>query len=94
VARRASAVCSARTNSGSWKPSGKRTVDFDTLYIFGPLIAHRWQFTDPACPWKMTAELWSRQDNARMMEFSIKAPAVQAAVAIAGFMAFLTEVGA
>ena len=29
-----------------------------------------------------------------MMEFSIKAPAVQAAVAIAGFMAFLAEVGA
>lgn len=73
---------------------GKRTVDFDTLYVFGPLIAHRWQFTDPACPWKITAELWKRQDNARMMEFSIKAPAVQAAVAIAGFMAFLAEVGA
>jgi hypothetical protein len=73
---------------------GKRTVDFDRLYIFGPLIAHRWQFTDPACPWKITAELWRRPDNARMMEFSIKAPAVQAAVAIAGFMAFLAEVGA
>jgi hypothetical protein len=73
---------------------GKRTVDFETLCIFGPLIAHRWQFADPACPWEITAELWIRQDNARMMEFSIKAPAVQAAVAIAGFMAFLAEVGA
>jgi hypothetical protein len=73
---------------------GKRTINFDALVIFGPLIAHRWQFADPACPWKITAELWSRQDNARMMEFSIKAPAVQAAVAIAGFMAFLAEVGA
>jgi hypothetical protein len=73
---------------------GQRTVDFDTLHVFGPLIAHRWQFTDAACPWKITAELWRRQDNARMMEFSIKTPAVQAAVAIAGFMAFLAEVGA
>ena len=73
---------------------GKRTVNSDTLYIFGPLIAHRWQFTDPACPWRITAELWRRQDNARLMECSIKAPAMQAAVAIAGFMAFLAEVGA
>ena len=73
---------------------GKRTINFDTLFIFGPLIAHRWQFSDPACPWKITAEMWRRQDNARMMEFSIKAPAVQAAVAIAGFMAFMAEVGA
>lgn len=76
------------------KSVGGRTVDFDALRIFGPLAAHRWQFQDPACPWPLTAELWKRADGARLMEFSIKSPAAQAAVAIAGFMAFLAEVGA
>jgi hypothetical protein len=73
---------------------GKQTVDFKTLTVFGPLAAHRWQFNDPACPWEITAELWRRSDGERLMEFSVKAPADQAAVAIAGFMAFLAEVGA
>ena len=35
-----------------------------------------------------------REDGARLMEASIKTPVVQAAVAIAGFMAFLAEFGA
>ena len=69
-------------------------IDFDRLVVLGPLRAHRWQFEDPACPWKITGELWIREDGQRMLEASIKAPAVQAAVAIAGFMAFLAEVGA
>ena len=55
---------------------------------------HRWEFEDPACPWKITAELWRREDGERLMEVSIKAPIVQAAAAIGGFMAFLAEVGA
>jgi hypothetical protein len=73
---------------------GKQHIDYNTLSILGPLQAHRWKFEDPACPWRMTAELWKRADGDRLMEVSIKVPAVQAAVAIAGFMAFLAEAGA
>jgi hypothetical protein len=73
---------------------GSRIVDFDALAVHGPLQAHRWQFEQPECPWKITAELWLRKDGARLLEVSIKTPSVQAAVAIAGFMAFLAEVGA
>lgn len=74
--------------------TAKRKIDFDRLVVLGPLRAHRWQFEDPACPWEITAELWVREDGNRKVEASIKAPAVQAAVAAAGFMAFLAEVGA
>jgi len=69
-------------------------IDFASLAVLGPLIAQRWQFKDPACPWPITAELWKREDGKRLMEVSIKAPVVQAAVAVGGFMAFLAEVGA
>ena len=69
-------------------------IDFSALAILGPLKANRWKFEDPACPWKITAELWRREDGERLMEVSIKAPIVQAAAAIGGFMAFLAEVGA
>ena len=71
-----------------------RAIDFASLAVLGPLIAQRWQFEDPGCPWPITAELWKRGDGKRLMEVSIKAPAVQAAVAMGGFMAFLAEVGA
>ena len=71
-----------------------RAIDFANLAVLGPLIAQRWQFQDPGCPWPITAELWRRGDGKRLMEVSIKAPAVQAAVAVGGFMAFLAEVGA
>jgi len=71
-----------------------RNIDFSKLLVFGPLRAHRWKFEDPGCPWPITAELWVREDGARLMEASIKTPAVQAAAAIAGFMAFLAEFGA
>jgi hypothetical protein len=74
--------------------TARHKIDFDRLAVLGPLRAHRWQFDDPACPWRITAELWIREDGQRMLEASIKAPAVQAAVAIAGFMALLAEVGA
>jgi len=70
------------------------TIDFPRLAVLGPLMAHRWKFEDPACPWPLTAELWRREDGARLMEVSIKAPIVQAAVAVGGFMAYLAEVGA
>jgi len=71
-----------------------RQIDFGTLAVLGPLKAQRWRFEDPACPWPLTAELWQREDGQQLMEVSIKAPIVQAAVAIGGFMAYLAEVGA
>jgi len=73
---------------------GQQHIDYDALSVMGPLQAHRWKFEDAACPWPITAELWKRQDGARLMELSIKAPVAQAAVAIAGFMAFVAEIGA
>lgn len=72
----------------------QRTIDFTSLVVLGPLHAQRWRVEDPACPWPITAELWRREDGAQLMELSIKAPIVQAAVAIGGFMAYLAEVGA
>jgi len=72
---------------------GQQHIDYATLRVLGPLQAHRWKFESPACPWPITAELWKRADGARLLEVSIKAPAVQAAVAIGGFMALLAEVG-
>jgi hypothetical protein len=71
-----------------------RKIDYSRMMVFGPIRAHRWKFDDPGCPWPLTAELWEREDGARMMEASIKAPAVQAAAALGGFMAFLAEFGA
>ncbi len=71
-----------------------RKIDFESLVVLGPLIAQRWTFMHPECPWAITAELWTRGDRKRMMELSIKSPAVQAAAAVGGFMAFLAEVGA
>ncbi len=71
-----------------------RNIDFSSMQVFGPLRAHRWKFEDPGCPWPITAEVWVREDGARLMEASIKAPVVQAAAALAGFMAFLAEFGA
>ena len=71
-----------------------RKIDYSRVVVFGPLRAHRWQFDDPGCPWPITAELWEREDGARMMETSIKAPVIQAAAALGGFMAFLAEFGA
>lgn len=72
----------------------RRQIDFATLAVLGPLVAQRWRFEDPACPWPMTAELWRREDGDQLLEVSIKAPIVQAAVAIGGFMAYLAEAGA
>ena len=69
-------------------------IDFASLVVLGPLIAQRWRFADPGCPWPITAELWRRGDGERMMELSIKTTAAHAAVAVGGFMAFLAEVGA
>jgi hypothetical protein len=69
-------------------------IDYERVVMLGPIRAHRWQHEDPACPWPITAELWRRADGERLMELSIKAPIVQAAAAIGGFMAYLAELGA
>jgi hypothetical protein len=71
-----------------------RAVDFSKLAVLGPITAHRWRIETPACPWPISAELWRREDGALLVEASIKSPAVQAAAAVGGFMAFLAEVGA
>ena len=71
-----------------------RKIDYSKVIVLGPLSAHVWKFEEPACPWPLTAELWRREDGATLVEASIKAPIVQAAAAMAGFMAFLAEVGA
>ena len=69
-------------------------IIYSELSVLGPLKANRWKIEDPACPWEIVAELWQREDGARLMEISIKAPIIQAAAAIGGFMAFLAELGA
>jgi hypothetical protein len=71
-----------------------RDIDFSKLAVLGPITAYRWRFETPACPWPISAELWRREDGALLVEASIKSPAVQAAAAVGGFMAFLAEVGA
>jgi len=72
----------------------KGKIDYEAVVILGPLHAQRWKLYDPGCPWQITVELWQREDGARLMEASIKAPIEQAALAIGGFMAFLAEMGA
>jgi hypothetical protein len=83
-----------RDQEAFMKETAGRKIAFDQIVVLGPLRAQRWKIRDPGCPWPITAELWTRADGNRMMEVSIKAPVVQAAVAIGGFMAFLAEVGA
>jgi hypothetical protein len=76
------------------KEMSAKIPDLAKLAVLGPLRAQRWDFEDPACPWPITAELWRREDGATLMEVSVKAPAVQGAAVMAGFLAFLAEVGA
>lgn len=72
----------------------ERRFDPDAVVVLGPIEAFRWKFEDPALPWSVTAELWRRPDGEEIMEVSVKAPAVQAAVVYFGFMAYLAEFGA
>jgi hypothetical protein len=76
------------------KEMSAKMPELSKLAVLGPLRAQRWDFEDPACPWPITAELWRRGDGATLMEVSVKAPAVQGAAVMAGFLAFLAEVGA
>jgi hypothetical protein len=68
--------------------------DPKAVSVLGPIEAFRWKFEDPALPWPLTAELWRRPDGEEILELSVKAPAIQAAVIYYGFMAFLAEDGA
>jgi hypothetical protein len=76
------------------RQTAKKKLDFANVVLMGPMRAWRWKFTDPGLPWPLTAELWRRGDGEVMLEASIKAPAVQAAAAGGGFLAFVAEVGA
>jgi hypothetical protein len=71
-----------------------RQFDPKAVAVLGPIEAFRWKLEDPALPWPLTAELWRRPDGAEILEASVKAPAIQAAVIYFGFMAFLAELGA
>lgn len=71
-----------------------KKIDHAKVVVMGPVRAWRWKYSDPALPWPITAELWRRDDGARLFEVSIKVGVIQAAAATAGFMAFLAEVGA
>lgn len=73
---------------------GNQSMDYQALCVLGPIAGHRWTFQDPACPWRLTAEVWQRDDGARLMEVAIKVPLPQAEVAIAGLQVFLATVGA
>ncbi|WP_295446723.1 hypothetical protein [uncultured Thiodictyon sp.] len=69
-------------------------IAYEGLCVLGPVAGHCWTLTDPAYPWRITAELWQREDGTRLMEVAIKAPLIQAEVASAGFMVFMQTVGA
>lgn len=71
-----------------------RKLSYSKLIVLGPIEAFRWKLAEAALPWPLTLELWRRPDGEQIMEVSVKAPAVQAAVIYFGFMAFLAEVGA
>ncbi len=66
----------------------------DKLEVLGPIAALWWKVQHPGLPFPMTAELWTRGDRGMMLEVSIRVPVAQAAFANAGFMGFLTELGA
>ena len=71
-----------------------RRFDPGAVVVLGPIEAFRWKFEDLALPWPLTAELWRRPDGEEILELSVKAPAIQAAVIYFGFMAWLAELGA
>ena len=75
------------------KALGRDTIDFDTLTIFGPIMAHRWEFCYAGCPWPINSELWVRCDRDRLMELSIRCPASHAAFATFGFKGLLDDIG-
>ena len=69
-------------------------VDYASMIVRGPIRVWRWRPVHDGLPWRITVELWEREDGDRMLEVSAKAPHTQAAAAGAGFFAFLAELGA
>jgi hypothetical protein len=64
------------------------------LAVLGPIESWCWKFNHPGLPWPVSAELWKRGDGATILEVSTRVQVAQAAVANAGFFAFLAELGA
>lgn len=71
-----------------------QAISYEGLCVLGPVAGYCWVVTDAAYPWRITLELWLREDGTRLMEVAIKAPLIQAEVAGAGFMVFMQAVGA
>lgn len=71
-----------------------KKIDYAKVVVMGPMRVWKWKHNDPGLPWPITGELWRRDDGSQVFEVSIKVPVVQAAAAVAGFMAFLAELGA
>jgi hypothetical protein len=72
----------------------EKKLDYSKVVPLGPIRASRWKIESEGLPWPMSVELWTRGDRAMILEVSIKVPVAQAAVATAGFFAFLAELGA
>ena len=72
----------------------KRRCDFSSLIALGPMDALWWKIAHPGLPWPFVAELWTRPDGVKTLEASVRVPVAQIAVANAGFLAFLAELGA
>ncbi len=68
--------------------------DLAKLATLGPLESLCWKSNHPGLPWPFSAELWRREDGEMILEASVRVPVAQAAVANAGFFAFLGELGA
>jgi hypothetical protein len=68
--------------------------DLGKVAVLGPMESWCWKFDHPGLPWPVSAELWKRSDGATILEVSTRVPVAQAAVANAGFFAFLAELGA
>lgn len=75
------------------KEMAPKPVDFEKLSNLGPIEAHRWKFKDPGLPYDITAEEWRLPDGRDLLEVSIKVKSEQLAAAVAGFNAFLDELG-
>ena len=80
--------------SGTGAEMCRVRYELDKLKTLGPTQSWWWRVAHKGLPWPMTAELWRRGDNATLLEVSVRVPDQQAAVAKAGFFAFLTELGA
>lgn len=72
---------------------GVKPINYASLCVLGPVEGHHLTFDDPACPWDLNAEVWQREDGARLAEIAIKVPLAQAEVATAGFKVFIDAVG-